>query len=200
MSLTRSVCAFSGSSTLTLPLNAMPAVPCRCPTTARIPSRSASLYRRHTSEPAFARQASLPRQARPAAEEELLYSASNLRHHADATESYDAHHGFRRPDDARDALCYGEHVIDILSSLMRTLIPRRRKTWIPKYCRKRSRIKHGFRKLYRAVTRSQGTPYAHVLPYCIVEMCLAYRLSLGTVTIAPQLQQPHHHRVDRTTW
>ena len=31
MSLTRSVCAFSGSSTLALPLNAMPAVPCRRP-------------------------------------------------------------------------------------------------------------------------------------------------------------------------
>lgn len=93
--------------------NAMPAVPCRRPSRARILSRSASLHRRHTSEPAFTRQASLPRQARSAAEEELLCSAPILQRHADVPESHDAHHGFRRPDDARDALYHGGHTVDI---------------------------------------------------------------------------------------
>ena len=115
MSLTRSVCAFSSSSTLALPLNGMPAVPCRRSYRTWIPSRSASLHCRHTAEPALAHQTALPRQARSTAEEELLYSTSILQHHGDAPESHDAHHGFRRPDDARDALCYGEHVVDILS-------------------------------------------------------------------------------------
>jgi hypothetical protein len=35
---------------------------------------------------------------------------------------------------------------------MGPLIPRHRKTWIPNYCRRRRRTKHGFRMLYRAAT------------------------------------------------
>ena len=87
------------------------AAPRRRPSRARIFSRSTSLRHRYTPEPALAHQASLSRQARPAAKEQLLRSASILQRHADPPESHDAHHGFRRRDDARHALYYGENII-----------------------------------------------------------------------------------------
>ena len=127
------------------------AAPRRCPSRAPILSRSTPLRHRYSAKPAVAHQASLPRQTRPAAKEQLLRSVSILQRHVDVPESHDAHHGFRRPDDARHALYYGKNSFINPSFLMRLLILRHRKIWTPEYCRKHSRIKHGLEMFCRAV-------------------------------------------------
>jgi hypothetical protein len=137
-----------------------PAAPRGRPSRARILSRSTSLRHRYSPKPAIAHQASPSRQTRPAAKEQLLRSASILQHHVHPPEPHDAHHGFRRRDDARHALYNGENIVDILSFsilsffpsfLMWLLILRHRKIWTPEYCRKHSRTKRGLRMLCRAV-------------------------------------------------
>ena len=122
---TRSVCT-NHTSTLHSPVNIeCDALQLRLdvPPEPESSPRSTSLRRRYSPKPAIAHQASVSRQTRPAAKEQLLRSASILQRHVDPPEPHDAHHGFRRRDDARHALYYGEDIADILSFFFPSSLP-----------------------------------------------------------------------------